>query len=57
MDWLLAHREMTELVTLARSIAAALGGTGIPANVFIAASGDGVMRFKQAFSGDADIGG
>jgi hypothetical protein len=48
---------MTELVTLARSIAAALGGTGIPANVFIAASGDGVMRFKQAFSGDADIGG
>jgi hypothetical protein len=45
---------MTELVMLAASCSA-----GIPANALIAASvayGDGVMRFKQAFSCDADIG-
>ena len=50
---------MTELVTLAPLIAAPLGSAGIPANALIAASaasGDGVMRFKQAFSRDADIG-
>jgi hypothetical protein len=50
---------MTELVTLALSIAVPLGIAGIPANAVTAASvasGDGVMRFKQAFSCDADIG-
>jgi hypothetical protein len=50
---------MTELVTLAPTIAATLGSAGIPANAVTAASvasGDGVMRFKQAFSCDADIG-
>jgi hypothetical protein len=35
-------------------------GPGIPANALIAAAsegfGDGVMRFKQAFSRNADIG-
>jgi len=37
----------------------ALSIAGIPANALIEASvafGDGVMRFKQAFSCDADIG-
>src|ERR1700726_2904891 len=46
------------IVTLAPSIAA-LSRAGIPANAVVAASmafGDGIMRFKQAFSCDADIG-
>jgi hypothetical protein len=50
---------MTGLVMLPPSTAAALDSTGIPANALIVASvasGDGVMRFKQASSCDADIG-
>src|ERR1700722_11040156 len=47
------------MVTLAPSIAAASSRAGIPASALAAASmasGDGIMRFKQAFSCDADIG-
>jgi hypothetical protein len=45
------------MVRLAPSIAAASGSAGIPALIAASvASGNGVMRFKQAFSRDADIG-